>query len=245
MTRLIIITLCLFYFTHTSSSQIKNAIITYKKVKLKKRFGKNNKNLSKTRLKKFSEIEKKMDEVQSRMNFILFFNGEMVTFEAEKVLMNKENKFTKAAVGPDASGVFYNDKNKNIRMLHAFGQDFLISYPKHKWNLVNEKKIIGNYLCNKAEIIKIIKTKKAEKKVKIIAWYTKDINIPFGPIGYSGLPGLIINLEANNYLYSVNKIELNSKKNIKIKEPNKGKKITEEEFKEIARITMKNSRKKP
>ena len=66
---------------------------------------------------------------------------------------------------------------------------------------------------------------------------------PFGPIGYAGLPGVILELEARNYKYYATKINLNPKKEIKITKPTKGKKVTQEEFYDIAIGTMKDLRK--
>lgn len=224
--------------------QINNGEIIYKKIKLKKRFTEKNKNLSKERIKKFSEIENKMDEIQKNTLFILLFDGRQSSFEAEKNLENKQNKFIKGAIGPDASGFFYNHNDKIIRKLHAFGQDFLIHKKPYKWRITNEKKKIGKYECIKAELEKNIQTKNGIKKIFTIAWFTKEINIPYGPIGYSGLPGLIIELESNNFLYYVHKINLNIKKNVKIKEPRLGKKVSDSEFSEIAYQTMSSLKKR-
>jgi GLPGLI family protein len=226
------------------NAQIKNGIVEYKKVKISKRFTeKNKKKLSKERLKKFSEIEDKMIEIQKKTIFTLSFNKSKSLFEAQKVLKNDDYKFSLGAIGPDASGAFYNSNEERVRSLHAYGQDFLIKGEKYNWLIQNDTKKIGEYLCAKAIIIKKFMTKNGERTTNIIAWFTPEINIPFGPIGYSGLPGLILELNANNYIYYTTKIKLNLKEEMSIKKPIKGISVSEEEFKNIGKKTMSDFRK--
>ena len=96
----------------------------------------------------------------------------------------------------------------------------------------NETKQIGAYLCYKATSEQVVVNSKGTFKHPIVAWYCPNIPFNFGPKGYSGLPGLILELQIRNITWGVTKIEL-SKENKIIEKPKKGKLITEEEFKKI------------
>ena len=57
---------------------------------------------------------------------------------------------------------------------------------------MNESKLVGNYPCKKAQIVK--------NGRKYTVWYTMQIPISFGPLKLNGLPGLILEVEeAENY----------------------------------------------
>ena len=98
--------------------------------------------------------------------------------------------------------------------------------------LENETKQIGAYLCYKATSEQVVVNPKTTFKHPIVAWYCPSIPFNVGPKGYSGLPGLILELQVRNITWGATKIEL-SKENKIIEKPKKGKLITEEEFKKI------------
>lgn len=54
------------------------------------------------------------------------------------------------------------------------------------WKLVDEAKIINTINCKKAEV--------TFKGRNWIAWYSPEIPFPYGPLKFSGLPGLIIKI---------------------------------------------------
>lgn len=75
-----------------------------------------------------------------------------------------------------------------------------------KWNLLREEKTIAGMLCKKA----IAKTNKGE----VTAWYTEDLGVKGGPREYDGLPGLILYLENDYFIYKAMKIERKLEQNI-------------------------------
>lgn len=227
------------------NAQIKQGVIKYKKQKISKTFIKEkNKKFGDKKLKRFSIIEDKIIVAEKKVIFSLHFNNQESLFKAKKILNSDRNRFLKMALGPYGKAVFYNSNNQTLYNLNAFGQEFLISKQKYKWAITKERKKIGNYLCYKATLIEKMTTSRGEKKLLVTAWFTPQINVPFGPLGYSGLPGLILELEARNYRYYATKINLNPKEKIQITKPTKGKKITQEEFYKIAAGTMKDLRKR-
>lgn len=56
--------------------------------------------------------------------------------------------------------------------------------PKIEWEIQNEKKKIGSYICTKATT--------TFRGRDFIAWFTTEIPLPFGPWKLHGLPGLIL-----------------------------------------------------
>jgi len=170
------------------------------------------------------------------VEFELVFNNVESIYKKKEVLKNDSNKgfnFTVLLAGGDDT--FYTNKQELqcIKSVEGEGAQFLVNTNPIKWTITRETKKIDNYICYKAITkIKIIGDYKTREK-KVIAWFTKEIPIFFGPKLYYGLPGLIIELYENKLLLKASKIELNIKKNITIKRPSKGTKVTEKEYDEI------------
>ncbi|RLD60552.1 MAG: GLPGLI family protein, partial [Bacteroidetes bacterium] len=68
---------------------------------------------------------------------------------------------------------------------------FLIIEPpkQFNWKLTNETKIILGYTCYKAT-----HNREGGNPVIVTAWYCPEIPYQFGPKGYAGLPGLILEI---------------------------------------------------
>lgn len=64
------------------------------------------------------------------------------------------------------------------------------SCPSLKWEIIEGDTIISGYHCNKA------KTRLFGRDY--IAWYTPEINLPYGPYKFNGLPGLICRVTDTN-----------------------------------------------
>lgn len=144
-----------------------------------------------------------------------------------------------------------------------FGDEFVIkdSLPKIAWEITNETKIIGDYNCVKATYIEPVskndleayeryqeKTKngkpsffemKKPEPQTITAWYTSEIPVSFGPNGVWGLPGLILQLENENYIYFCTKVSLKNNEKVKIKIPNSGKVISKKEYEKYEKKMQK------
>jgi len=125
--------------------------------------------------------------------------------------------------------------------LNALGELFLITKPKLIWKTQNDTKKIGEYNCFKATTEITVNTK--GRKKLITAWFTPEIPVSLGPLGYDGLPGLILELEVYNKIYFVKKIVLNPKEKIEIETLIKGIKVTEKEFQEMASSTVQKFKK--
>jgi GLPGLI family protein len=125
----------------------------------------------------------------------------------------------------DAGGskeYYYNDITKTylIKECEALGECFIFENKYLNWELTQETKEINGYIVYKA----------TRSNGKVIAWYTPSIPISFGPKGEYGLPGLILQLDIGNIVFSAVKIVLNPKEEIKIEIPKGGKRISGEEY---------------
>ncbi|MBF6641308.1 GLPGLI family protein [Flavobacterium sp. J49] len=118
-----------------------------------------------------------------------------------------------------------------------FGKIIILEDKNTKWELINETKIIDGYLCYKATSQLIRKNGENTFKFPIIAWYCPKIPIPFGPLGYGNLPGLILELQERNVLYGAKEIKFNLEKPESIVKPSEGVRIKQEELnKKIAEM---------
>jgi GLPGLI family protein len=183
------------------------------------------------------KIELKKNQAKIAMRLIkeakaisatLLFNQNESVYQIDskmKVDSNKEFNITQAFA--DDGDVFYSNvfTQKQIKKTNYGDKEYIISIEKQNWNLIQETKKIGKYLCYKA-IIDI-------KNDLVIAWYTNEIPLNFGPNKFNGLPGLILELQTKTLHYSLNKLSLNIKEGVKIKKQNYDSAITEEEFKKI------------
>src|SRR5690606_14448366 len=99
-------------------------------------------------------------------------------------------------------------KGIQIRNVELYGKQFLIvdSLKNNHWKLEMESKMIGDYTCFKATFIESEKPIDndenfggSENKERITtAWYTPQIPINNGPMEFSGLPGLILEVNEGN-----------------------------------------------
>ena len=127
------------------------------------------------------------------------------------------------------------------------GKRFLIKDKLNEldWEMTSETKNIGNYTCYKATrereetrtSFSMTDGEKEEKKekviVKTVAWYTPQIPVSNGPGEFWGLPGLILEIQDGKQTIVCTEIVMNPSDKIQIKEPSKGKKVTQEKFDKI------------
>jgi GLPGLI family protein len=116
---------------------------------------------------------------------------------------------------------------------------FIVKDSLPKWKLHNETKTIGNYICYKATTSRRIVNTKGTFYKDVEAWYTPELTVPFGPKGYGGLPGLIIELTEDKITYYATKIDLTYKIK-KINKPIKGRIISNKELLEIGEQATEN-----
>lgn len=178
--------------------------------------------------KKTKKMLSKAFEIVENFNLFLKFNtNESISYIDEGMVNEsiKSNYLYPVALAMAGNGIFYtniSEKNK-LNQLDIMGESFLISDDfNSNWDITNETKTIGKYKC-----IKAISTCESCNKADEV-WFTNQIPIKFGPLGYNGLPGLVIQVKTKSAIIELEKINF-SKKEI-IDRPKKGKKITRKEY---------------
>ena len=125
------------------------------------------------------------------------------------------------------------DENTTINRREFFGRDFLVTGNAREcqWKLTGEKKMIGDYECQKAVL--------QDTSEQVVAWFTPQIPVQTGPSGFGMLPGLILEIDIDNGNRSILVTKVELKPVATIEKPSKGKKVTTEEFKVIEAEKMK------
>lgn len=148
-------------------------------------------------------------------------------------------------LGLNNEGYFVsNPGQEKLKVTEKFGKTYLVEgnlVKKENWNITQEMKKIDDYVVYKATTTKVVENSKGKFENVIIAWFSPKIPYSFGPLGYGGLPGLILQLEVNSNFpskYTVESMEF-SEKEIDIEIP-KGQRISKEEMDKMARKAMKN-----
>ncbi|NQY28931.1 MAG: GLPGLI family protein [Flavobacteriaceae bacterium] len=80
------------------------------------------------------------------------------------------------------------------------------------------------------------------KETVVTAWYTMQIPVSQGPGEYTGLPGLILEVNADKTTILCTKIVLNPNERKEIKAPSKGKVVTRKEYNDIVKKKMEEMR---
>jgi GLPGLI family protein len=80
------------------------------------------------------------------------------------------------------------------------------------------------------------------KTIMVTAWYTPQIPVNQGPGDYWGLPGLILEVNANRTTILCSKIILNTDENEELKVPEKGKEVTRADYNDIMKKKMEEMR---
>lgn len=80
------------------------------------------------------------------------------------------------------------------------------------------------------------------KTIEVVAWYTPQIPINQGPDGYWGLPGLILEINADRTTILCTKIVMNPEEKEDIDKPTKGDIVTQEEYTKITTKKMEEMR---
>jgi GLPGLI family protein len=204
----------------------------------------------------FQKEENDLDDLDKKINegiknhisdfkFTLKINETESLFESVKTMSNDHNSFgykiTQSVI--QSKKKFYANINtrESLTETESYGQKFIIVdtlRTSKDWVIGNETKKIGDYQCIKATTKKTVINTEGEFITDIVVWFAPEISFSFGPLGYGGLPGLILELQDDIFVYKVN--ELNYVENLKIKKPNSGKKVTKKEFLEIGLKAIEN-----
>ena len=165
-------------------------------------------------------------------------------------------------------------ENALVQSQEFYGKQFLVKDKLQaiEWKMGSESRQIGQYTCfkatasiptaeltwynfswndlradaeAKADSTVVQKLEPEIKMTEVEAWYTPQIPVSHGPGEYWGLPGLILEVSADNTTMLCSKIVMNPKEKIKIEAPDKGKEITKSLYQETIQgkmLEMRNNR---
>ena len=226
---------------------------THRKIDLK--FGNDSKGLNPAMQK---QIQTRLTN-QFQKTFILNFNKSESMYKEDNQLLFPQASSGGVDIQVIGNGggtdILYKNtiKKRFSRKTEIGGKNFLIqdNLKDHGWKLSGESKNIGKYTCYKAtrrveRTLLPSNTKdtegdhKEKATMETIAWYTPEIPVSNGPDMFWGLPGLILEIQDGKLKIVCTEIILNPKKRIEIKEPRKGKKVTQLKFDNITQEYRKD-----
>jgi GLPGLI family protein len=116
--------------------------------------------------------------------------------------------------------------------MEFLGKNYLIEdeIPSIEWKIQNDLKEVAGHICMKAFAEDTLKNQ------KIVAWFAQDIPISAGPDRFSGLPGMILEIDINDgaMIMSADKIELKKlTTELDLPKKIKSKKIKYAEYKDL------------
>lgn len=223
-------------FLKAYSQQIHSGIVTYESKISKNAL--DNYLTNKRKTIKNSAVLKSLDKAYLYTGIVkseLKFSDNIGTFRVKDKLSIDIHDLGQrlSYVNAGSSKIFYYNKKSNeylIKDCSSLGECFIYDNKFLEWQLKQETRLINNYTVYKA----------TRSGGKVVAWYTPEIPVGFGPKGEYGLPGLIIELEIGNTIFNASKIILNPKKKIEIKKPTGGKLVTNEEYSKIVQKAKKS-----
>ena len=179
---------------------------------------------------RFGSFYEKAQVGAKQISNTLRFNTTVSLFQMNDFMEDENSKWAKMLSG--ASTVVYSNlhSDQKTRQINSAMGQFLIDYTKKTvWTLEKETKYIDAYLCYKATAEATVVNAKGTFTFPVVAWYCPSIPFSYGPHGYDGLPGLILELTERYITYGAVKVNL-SKEHIALEKPKEGKELTEEAF---------------
>lgn len=95
--------------------------------------------------------------------------------------------------------------------------DFIMELPLIKdWTITQESKMIEGFRCFKAVSRTKTVTPQGKEFVKMaVAWFCPEIPFSYGPMKHGRLPGLIMELQTDSYLFGLRKLSFDSSYRVK------------------------------
>jgi len=208
---------------------------------------------------RMSEAQKKQvkERLKNRLEktYVLSFNtNESVFVEEDKI--DAISGATDSWGANFARGEQYKHvgQNKLVQAQEFYGKRFLVQdqLQSIKWMMESEIREIGGYTCFKATAV--VPTSNLSwfnfswgdlngnsdsseepeiRLTKIEAWYTLQIPVKHGPAEFWGLPGLILEVSADDTTMLCYEITINPKQRNSIEAPSKGQVISKSDYRAI------------
>ena len=233
--------ICIFFVMISFSLQAQKnddlvTVVKYKMVKAG--FEKSSSNTTSKELQNMAEdMFNAYDKVECEL---IYDKNKSLFRQVEKLGMDDDRAYKMASVFVNGNYIRDNIKNEKVKQHRIEDEEYnvLYSVDEYKWELVNETKEISGYKCYKAKTYYDVVNKKktTTSKVEVVVWYSPEIPCNYGPRGFDGLPGLVLEAQPNKtfYLYATN-INFNVKrKDTDIEKALKGSYITKQKYDSIS-----------
>ncbi len=164
-------------------------------------------------------------EASLEFDFVLQFNDSVSSFKLVDRMDNDANMPGSAKIGHAmiGSGEFYQNTKSGIwlKTSETTGKKYTVQDSiDFDWIVTKETKIINRFTCFKAEL--------PENGTIKEVWFTPQIPASFGPLGFGGLPGLIVEVKRGTFVLSL--VEISTSQPVNIKKPDFGKLISAEKY---------------
>jgi GLPGLI family protein len=202
------------FFNFFLYSQVEG-VATYKLKLISKDENQSSKKLS----RKINEaLEQSKNELKN-LQYELIFNENLALYkEKEKLISDSQNSIS-SKLSKIFSGYFgevYINLEDNILIKnHEFlGKNYYVEKKINDFDWKIEDSIIkiNGYNCYAANTILTEEGRNGLKEIVVTAWFTPEINFPYGPNGYSGLPGMIVQIQKGNTITYLSKIKFENHK---------------------------------
>ncbi|UOY04901.1 GLPGLI family protein [Muricauda sp. SCSIO 64092] len=223
-----------FFYSHSQNYQ---GIITYKAISNSDNYILNLSNDS-TKTEKIRKDLIKLFSSGKPVNFHLYIKGNEALFRPvvshENMISTNSGMNVTGVLAGEHSLFYANLKTKERIFQYQRTSNILVNLSEIDWELTNEKKEIGDFVCYKAQGsfsserfgFKILKP--------FIAWYASEISVPFGIAGFDGLPGLMLELiieyEYGELKYSATQINFEPLEDVHIEKPVGRQTMSEKEY---------------
>lgn len=194
--------------------------------------------------KNFKDSTKATPKVLKDIEYKLTCNKNEARFEFLPSMQNDgevtNSRFISRGGG---DGIYYKNISEKIKLHQQESpidnKRYLVKVPfiEYEWIITKEKKEISGYLCYKAyteheyEVPDKTGSKMEKVKYKTIVWFAPEINRSFGPAGFDGLPGLVLEKYSSSFYFIASKIIFKeNEKSSNIIKPKDGIEITKAEY---------------
>lgn len=198
---------------------------------------------------RLNQMQQQASKGSSQIKLNLKFSGNFSEFSLLNSIEDSDTKF--AIAWANCRNTIYTDLkakksyyNSETNSMGTLKKDEFLIYNElgDGWVTGTETKKIDELECYKATKLVEYSTSKGIQRKEIIAWYCPKIPYSFGPKGYYGLPGLILELTDKNVTFIAEKI-LFRDEILEIKMPVNGKLVSNEEYQTILKNRFEEAKK--
>jgi GLPGLI family protein len=133
------------------------------------------------------------------------------------------------------------ENGKRLDIIDMLGKTYIVddSLKVQKWKVMNKIKEVAGYMCMMAVSEDTIKGQ------KITAWFADNLPVSGGPEQYSGLPGMILELDVNDgdIVTTAKEVKMRAvtEEEISIPKKIKGKRVTTQKYEEMMSTHIRDS----